>query len=187
LLPRSVVGRNVKNGFVCFRTAHIIRRVEGTRKGLMEVQREHSCMGQSPGEGTQSLFKKGVTIPIFYQVLVSMLFVAVIPVILLLVVSMGGTESIIGTIGTSGAVLLLTIGTILVVFLWSYFVAHHVTKPIVELSSIATRISRGYVPKEEIEVSSNDEIGELVVAFNKMVNTYRILDTLAKEEAETEQ
>lgn len=164
-----------------------MRSVEGTRKGLMEVQREHSCMGQSPGEGTQSLFKKGVTIPIFYQVLVSMLFVAVIPVILLLVVSMGGTESIIGTIGTSGAVLLLTIGTILVVFLWSYFVAHHVTKPIVELSSIATRISRGYVPKEEIEVSSNDEIGELVVAFNKMVNTYRILDTLAKEEAETEQ
>lgn len=153
----------------------------------MEVQLEHSCMEQSPGEGKQSLFRKGVTIPIFYQVLVSMIFVAMIPVILLLVVSMGGTESFIGTIGTSATVLILTISTILVVFMWSYFVAHHVTRPIVELSSIATRISRGYVPEGEIEVRSNDEIGELVIAFNKMVNTYRILDTLAKEEAETEQ
>ncbi|OPX71088.1 MAG: HAMP domain protein [Methanoregulaceae archaeon PtaB.Bin108] len=144
-------------------------------------------MEQSPGEGKQSLFRKGVIIPIFYQVLVSMIFVAMIPVILLLVVSMGGTESFIGTIGTSATVLILTIGTILVVFMWSYFVAHHVTQPIVELSSIATRISRGYVPEGEIEVRSNDEIGELVIAFNKMVNTYRILDTLAKEEAETEQ
>lgn len=144
-------------------------------------------MEQSPGEGKQSLFRKGVTIPIFYQVLVSMIFVAMIPVILLLVVSMGGTESFIGTIGTSATVLILTISTILVVFMWSYFVAHHVTRPIVELSSIATRISRGYVPEGEIEVRSNDEIGELVIAFNKMVNTYRILDTLAKEEAETEQ
>ncbi|OPY43186.1 MAG: HAMP domain protein [Methanoregulaceae archaeon PtaU1.Bin222] len=144
-------------------------------------------MEQSPREGKQSLFRKGVIIPIFYQVLVSMIFVAMIPVILLLVVSMGGTESFIGTIGTSATVLILTIGTILVVFMWSYFVAHHVTQPIVELSSIATRISRGYVPEGEIEVRSNDEIGELVIAFNKMVNTYRILDTLAKEEAETEQ
>lgn len=144
-------------------------------------------MEQSPREGKQSLFRKGVIIPIFYQVLVSMIFVAMIPVILLLVVSMGGTESFIGTIGTSATVLILTIGTILVVFMWSYFVAHHVTQPIVELSSIATRISRGYVPEGEIEVRSNDEIGELVIAFNKMVNTYRILDTLAKEESETEQ
>lgn len=144
-------------------------------------------MEQSPGEGKRSLFKKGVTIPIFYQVLVSMLFVAVIPVILLLLVSMGGTESFIGTVGTSAAVLLLTIGTILVVFLWSYFVAHHVTKPIVELSSIAARISRGYLPDGVIEVRSNDEIGELVIAFNKMVNTFRILETMAKDEAEQEQ
>jgi HAMP domain-containing protein len=35
-----------------------------------------------------------------------------------------------------------------------------------------------------MEVQSHDEIGELIAAFNKMVNTYRILDTLAKEEPE---
>jgi hypothetical protein len=29
---------------------------------------------------------------------------------------------------------------------------------------------------------SNDEIGELVVSFNKLINTYRILDTLAKDD-----
>ncbi|HNS83128.1 MAG TPA: HAMP domain-containing protein, partial [Methanolinea sp.] len=123
-------------------------------------------------------------IPLFYQVLVSMIFVAVIPVILLSVVSMGGTASIVATIGTPATVLLLTIGTVLVVLLWSYFVAHRVTRPIVELSVVATRISRGYLPEKEMEVQSHDEIGELIAAFNKMVNTYRILDTLAKEEPE---
>lgn len=150
----------------------------------MEWKLEHSCMEQSPGDSRGAKATGSMQIPIFYQVLVSMIFVAMIPVILLLVVSMGGTESFVATIGTSATVLILTLGTILVVLLWSYFVANHVTRPIVELSAIATRISRGYLPDREVEVRSNDEIGELVVAFNKMVNTYRILDTLAKEEPE---
>lgn len=134
------------------------------------------------GQGRQP--RKDVQIPLFYQVLVSMIFVAVIPVILLSVVSMGGTASIVATIGTPATVLLLTIGTVLVVLMWSSFVAHRITRPIVELSAIATRISRGYLPDRELEIQSHDEIGELVAAFNKMVNTYRILDTLAKEEPE---
>ncbi len=128
--------------------------------------------------------RKSVQIPLFYQVLVSMIFVAVIPVLLLSVVSMGGTASIVATIGTPATVLLLTIGTVLVVLMWSYFVACRITRPIVELSSIATRISRGYLPDREMEIRSHDEIGELVAAFNRMINTYRILDTLAKEEPE---
>ena len=141
-------------------------------------------MAQSLRAGESRQPRKSVQIPLFYQVLVSMIFVAVIPVILLSVVSMGGTASIVATIGTPATVLLLTIGTVLVVLLWSYFVAHRVTRPIVELSVIATRISRGYLPEKEMEVQSQDEIGELIAAFNKMVNTYRILDTLAKEEPE---
>lgn len=141
-------------------------------------------MTQSSGVGNSTVSRSRVQIPIFYQILVSMIFVAVIPVILLSMVSMGGTESIVATFGSSATVLILTVGTVLVVLLWSYFVAHHVTRPIVELSDIATRISRGYLPNREIDVLSNDEIGELVIAFNRMVNTYRILDTLAKEEPE---
>mgnify|MGYP001766308391 CR=1 FL=1 len=141
-------------------------------------------MAQSLRAGESRPPRKSVQIPLFYQVLVSMIFVAVIPVILLSVVSMGGTASIVATIGTPATVLLLTIGTVLVVLLWSYFVAHRVTRPIVELSVVATRISRGYLPEKEMEVQSHDEIGELIAAFNKMVNTYRILDTLAKEEPE---
>jgi HAMP domain-containing protein len=31
---------------------------------------------------------------------------------------------------------------------------------------------------------SNDEIGELQTAFNRMINTYKILDTLSKEDNE---
>ena len=141
-------------------------------------------MEQSSGAGKGTQSGRSVQIPIFYQILVSMIFVAVIPVILLSMVSLGGTESIVATIGTPATVLVLTVGTVLMVLIWSYFVAHHVTRPIVELSAIATRISSGYLPKREVEVRSNDEIGELVIAFNRMVNIYRILDTLAKEEPE---
>ncbi len=141
-------------------------------------------MAQSLRAGESRQPRKSVQIPLFYQVLVSMIFVAVIPVILLSVVSISFTTSIVATIGTPATVLLLTIGTVLVVLLWSYFVAHRVTRPIVELSVVATRISRGYLPEKEMEVQSHDEIGELIAAFNKMVNTYRILDTLAKEEPE---
>jgi hypothetical protein len=43
-------------------------------------------------------------------------------------------------------------------------------------------MSQGEIKTAEIEVMSNDEIGELVVSFNKLINTYRILDTLAKDD-----
>jgi HAMP domain-containing protein len=45
-------------------------------------------------------------------------------------------------------------------------------------------MSTGQLKNTEIELLSNDEIGELQTAFNRMINTYRILDTLAKEENE---
>jgi nitrogen fixation/metabolism regulation signal transduction histidine kinase len=111
-----------------------------------------------------------------------MIFVAILPVILLGIISIGGTESIVSIIGTLPSVLLLTLITVLVVLMWSYYLARQVTRPIVELSAIASRISRGDLPDKELEVISSDEIGELFRAFNRMINTYRILDTLAKEE-----
>ena len=123
-------------------------------------------------------------IPIFYKLMVSMLFVATIPMILLGIVSMGGTTSIIANIGLANSIFIITLVTLSVVFMWSFFLASSITNPIVMLSKIATRMSAGEVKNPEIELLSNDEIGELQTAFNRMINTYKILDTLAKEDTE---
>lgn len=121
-------------------------------------------------------------IPIFYKLMVSMLFVSMIPMMLLGIVSMGGTESIVASLGLTNSIFVLTLVTLSVVVMWSFFLASSITSPIVRLSEIATSMSTGQLKNTEIELLSNDEIGELQTAFNRMINTYRILDTLAKEE-----
>jgi len=121
-------------------------------------------------------------IPIFYKLMVSMLFVATIPMLLLGIVMMGGPSSIITNIGLAPSIFIITLITLSVVFMWSFFISHSITTPIVRLSKIATSMSTGDLMNPEIEILSNDEIGELQVAFNRMVNTYKILDTLSKED-----
>lgn len=111
-----------------------------------------------------------------------MLFVATIPIFLLGIVSMGGTASITASLGLQTTIILLTVITLAIVLMWSFFLASSITSPIVKLSNIAQNMSQGEIKTAEIEVMSNDEIGELVVSFNKLINTYRILDTLAKDD-----
>ncbi|MGD0080577.1 MAG: HAMP domain-containing protein [Methanoregula sp.] len=123
-------------------------------------------------------------IPIFYKLMISMLFVATIPIILLEIVYLGGTASIVENIGLTGSILIITLITLTVVIMWSFFLASSITNPIVRLSKIATSMSTGELTNPEIELLSNDEIGELQTAFNRMINTYKILDTLAKEDNE---
>jgi nitrogen fixation/metabolism regulation signal transduction histidine kinase len=130
-----------------------------------------------PVPGTFSL-----PIPIFYKLMVSMLFVATIPMILLGIVTMGGTTSIIANIGLANSIFVITLVTLSVVVMWSFFLASSITNPIVRLSKIATSMSTGDLKNPEIELLSNDEIGELQTAFNRMINTYKILDTLSKED-----
>ncbi|PKL65008.1 MAG: hypothetical protein CVV32_05505 [Methanomicrobiales archaeon HGW-Methanomicrobiales-3] len=122
-------------------------------------------------------------IPIFYKLMVSMLFVATIPMILLGIVIMGD-NSIISNIGLANSIFIITLITLSVVVMWSFFLASSITNPIVKLSKIATSMSTGELKNPEIELLSNDEIGELQTAFNRMINTYKILDTLAKEDNE---
>ena len=122
-----------------------------------------------------------IQIPIFYKLMVSMLFVLMIPMMLLGIVSMGGTDSIVTSLGLTNSIFVLTFVTLSVVVMWSFFLASSITNPIVKLSEIATSMSTGELKNPEIELLSNDEIGELQTAFNRMINTYKILDTLAKE------
>jgi signal transduction histidine kinase len=123
-----------------------------------------------------------IQIPIFFKLMISMLFVATIPIFLLGIVSMGGTASITASLGLQTTIILLTVVTLAIVLMWSFFLASSITSPIVKLSSIAQNMSQGEIKTSEIDVMSNDEIGELVVSFNKLINTYRILDTLAKDD-----
>jgi signal transduction histidine kinase len=123
-------------------------------------------------------------IPIFYKLMVSMLFVATIPIILLGIVYMGDTTSIIKNIGLSNSIFIITLITLSVVVMWSFYLANSITSPIVKLSKIANSMSTGDIKNPEIMLLSNDEIGELQTAFNRMINTYKILDTLAKDDNE---
>ena len=135
-------------------------------------------------EGTPAPSGFVFQIPIFYKLMVSMLFVATIPVILLGIVYMGDTTSIIRSIGLTSSIFIITLITLSVVVMWSAYLANSITNPIVKLSKIANSMSTGELTNPEIMLLSNDEIGELQTAFNRMINTYKILDTLAKDENE---
>ena len=141
-------------------------------------------MSATKNETKRSQKGLSLQIPIFYKLMVSMLFVSMIPMLLLGIVSMGGTDSIVTSIGLTPSIFVLTLVTLSVVVMWSFFLASSITSPIVKLSEIATSMSTGELKNSEIELLSNDEIGELQTAFNRMINTYKILDTLAKEENE---
>ncbi|MDK2891378.1 MAG: hypothetical protein PWR21_2010 [Methanoculleus sp.] len=132
------------------------------------------------------IMQDGVTIqiPIFYKLMASMLTIAVIPIFMLGIVSAGDTGSVIATLGLQNSILVMTLLTLSVILMWSFFLAKSITTPIEQLSKIATSVSQGDLADTEITVTSNDEIGELAVAFNRLINSYRILDTLAKDDGE---
>ncbi|WP_250987004.1 HAMP domain-containing protein [Methanoculleus oceani] len=125
-----------------------------------------------------------IQIPIFYKLMASMLTVAVIPIFMLGIVSAGDTGSVIATLGLQNSIIVLTLLTLSVILMWSFYLAKSITTPIEQLSKVATSVSQGDLTNTEITVISNDEIGELAVAFNRLINSYRILDTLAKDDAE---
>jgi HAMP domain-containing protein len=135
-------------------------------------------------QGTKSPSGLSIQIPIFYKLMISMLFIAMIPMILLGIVSMGDTSSIRSSIGLQNTIFVITLVTLSVVVMWSFFLASSITSPIVRLSKIATSISTGELKNPEIELLSNDEIGELQTAFNRMINTYKILETLSTDDNE---
>jgi HAMP domain-containing protein len=124
----------------------------------------------------------GIQIPIFYKLMASMLFVAAVPIFLLSIVAVGGTQSIIAALGLMGTIALVTLVTITAILVCSYYLAGLIARPIVKLSEVANDLSRGILSESELPVRRNDEIGTLSRAFSKMVNTYRLLDTLAQEQ-----
>jgi len=84
--------------------------------------------------------------------------------------------------GLQSSIFILTLITLSIVVMWSFFLARSITSPIENLSRVATSISKGDLKDTEVDIMSNDEIGDLAAAFNRMINSYKILDSLAREE-----
>ena len=58
---------------------------------------------------------------------------------------------------------LLFVGTLV-----AYFLTIHVTKPIIDLTNVVEDVMSGKNSVEKIEVSTNDELGQMAAAFNKI-------------------
>jgi HAMP domain-containing protein len=169
----------------CWILVAVINRFpEWAGKMINNNRGDYFCMAEyERAKEPRSQIGMKIQIPIFYKLLVSMLIIALLPILLLGIVLAGGTRSIMGSIGLESTIFIITVVTVSIILMWSFFLAARITNPIVKLSNVATRISRGDLKNTEINMMSNDEIGELVTAFNKLINTYKILDTLAKEES----
>jgi nitrogen fixation/metabolism regulation signal transduction histidine kinase len=91
---------------------------------------------------------------------------------------------------------LLAIGFISVISVISVGLAvamgNRITRPLKKLADIAHKVSLGdlkqrYYLKQEIDIKTGDEIDELVDAFKRMINAFRVTEALSMEVAETEE
>ncbi len=141
------------------------------------------CMVKSDRIGKQvAQTGERIQIPIFYKMMVSMLFVAIIPILLLSIVAVGGIQAVIAAFGLVRTIVLITLITIIGILIVSYYLSLLIARPIVQLSQVANDLSRGVINEPDLPVTRNDEIGNLSRAFQKMMNTYRLLDTLAQDQ-----
>jgi len=69
---------------------------------------------------------------------------------------------------------------------------NRITRPLKKLADIAHKVSLGdlkqrYYLKQNIDIKTGDEIDELVDAFKRMINAFRVTEALSMEVAETEE
>lgn len=68
---------------------------------------------------------------------------------------------------------------------------NRITRPLKKLADIAQKVSLGdlnqrYYLKQNIDIKTGDEIDDLVNAFRRMINAFRMTEALSKGETETE-
>ena len=69
---------------------------------------------------------------------------------------------------------------------------NRITRPLKKLADIAHKVSLGdlkqrYYLKQEIDIKTGDEIDELVDAFKRMINAFRVTEALSMQTEETEE
>ncbi|KLU67628.1 signal transduction histidine-protein kinase BaeS [Desulfosporosinus acididurans] len=77
---------------------------------------------------------------------------------------------------------LLLAGSLALLFgiILSYFTSRHLVKPLKRLTQAADHIGKGHLD-ERVDIMTNDEVGQLAVAFNVMVDNLKRQETLRKQ------
>ena len=75
------------------------------------------------------------------------------------------------------------LASIIIALMVSIFSAKMITDPVKYLTDVANRVSKGDI-SEKIEVSSSDEIGELASSFKRMINAFKVMEAMTREEAD---
>jgi HAMP domain-containing protein len=65
----------------------------------------------------------------------------------------------------------------------SLFIADRLTKPIINLTTIADKVSLGKL-KHDISVNGNDEIADLGSSFQRMINAFKMQQAMYAEDLE---
>ena len=80
----------------------------------------------------------------------------------------------------------LIIGSILFNIFFAIFFTYRITKPLIDLSHLAVRVSKGDFDVRPLSIKTNDEINILAEAFNKMVVSIKNYIGEIKNQAEVE-
>ncbi|MFZ3058620.1 MAG: HAMP domain-containing protein [Candidatus Methanoperedens sp.] len=72
--------------------------------------------------------------------------------------------------------------SLLIALVVSFVVAKKITDPVKQLTNVANKVSKGDMT-EKVEVSSSDEIGDLAESFKRMINAFKVMEAMSKEES----
>jgi methyl-accepting chemotaxis protein len=71
--------------------------------------------------------------------------------------------------------------SLLLALVISFAATRMITGPVKHLTNIANKVSKGDLT-ENVEVSSKDEIGDLAASFKRMINAFKVMEAMSKEE-----
>ncbi|WP_050740364.1 methyl-accepting chemotaxis protein [Acetobacterium bakii] len=86
-------------------------------------------------------------------------------------------------LGSSTIILLISLVILLIGGTAAYIMAKSITRPLIKLKEAAKQIALGDV-NVEVEITTNDEIGELATAFEKIVRNYNLHAQVAQRLSE---
>lgn len=72
--------------------------------------------------------------------------------------------------------------SLLIALVVSFAAAKKITDPVKHLTSVANRVSKGEIA-EKVEISSSDEIGDLAESFKRMINAFKVMEAMSREES----
>ena len=88
---------------------------------------------------------------------------------------------------TQNTVLIITILTILIVTAISFVFAASITKPLHRLRDVADRVSMGDMEDTEIEITNEDEIGDLAESFRRMIVSMKYYMSKANRDSDRDE